>query len=83
MKRLIIQIIAIGLAVAVAYFISRFFAGWDYSKRIATLIFWVSAGFTAFISVAGMCVGLFLYARDNLARQKAARETTAKEPPVS
>lgn len=83
MKRLIIQIVAIGLAVVAVYFIRQFFGDWDYSKRIANLTFMISAGFTALVGVAGLFVGLFLYYRDNRAKQKAAREATSTEPPVS
>ena len=74
MKRLIIQIVAIGLAVAAVYFIRQFFGDWDYTKRVENLTFMIKAGFAVFVGVAGLFVGLFMYYRDNKAKQKAARD---------
>lgn len=81
MKRLIIQILAIGLAVAAVYFIRQFFGEWDFTKRVENLTFMLKAGFAVVVGVAGLFVGLFMYYRDSKAKQKAARDATATEPP--
>ena len=81
MKRLIIQIVAIGLAVAAVYFIRQFFGDWAYTKRVENLTFMLKAGFAVVVGVAGLLLGLFMYYRDSKAKQaKAAREAAPDQP---
>jgi len=81
MKRLIIQILAIGLAVVAAYFIRQFFGDWDYAKRVENLTFMVKAGFAVVVGVAGLLLGLFMYYRDSKAKQeKAAKDAIPEQP---
>ncbi|WP_406852064.1 hypothetical protein WEU32_12100 [Brevundimonas sp. BH3] len=80
MKRLIIQIVAIGLAVAAVYFIRKFFGDWAYTKRVENLNFMVKASFAVVVGVAGLFVGLFMYYRDSKAKQKAAKDAIPDQP---
>lgn len=80
MKRLIIQIVAIGMAVVAVYFIRQFFGDWDFTKRVEHLTFMVKAGFAVVVGVAGLLLGLFMYYRDSKAKQKAARDAAPEQP---
>jgi len=84
MFRLLIRLIAVGLALAVVYGIGKLAGDASPTARLKELLMWGRNAMIVIVGVAGLMVGLFLYCRDNKAkRAKFACEKTVREPPAA